>query len=78
MSAHTLNSSAAAPCTIALRPKRPRAAAWARSTGTGPQQLWVSRLDMSLLPADPSAPAVWLPGQEPFTGNLTAEWTVDF
>ncbi|MCB9646334.1 MAG: PD40 domain-containing protein [Deltaproteobacteria bacterium] len=46
--------------------------------GTGPQQLWVSRLDMSLLPADPSAPAVWLPGQEPFTGNLTAEWTVDF
>lgn len=46
--------------------------------GTGPQQLWVSRLDMARLPADPSSPAVWLPGQEPFTGNLTAEWTVEY
>ncbi len=43
--------------------------------GTGPRQLWVSEIDVNRLPADPSGPAVWLPGQEPFTGNLTAEWS---
>ena len=45
--------------------------------GTGPQQLWVSRIDTTQLPGDPSSPAIWLSGQEPFTGNLTAEWTVN-
>ncbi|MEE2903911.1 MAG: hypothetical protein VYC39_16410 [Myxococcota bacterium] len=45
-------------------------------SGTGPQQLWVSLVDPSLLPMDPSSSAIWLSGQEPFTGNLTAEWTV--
>lgn len=45
-------------------------------SGTGPQQLWVSLVDPSSLPMDPSAAAIWLSGQEPFTGNLTAEWTV--
>jgi hypothetical protein len=44
--------------------------------GTGPQQLWVSLIDPNALPADPSSAAIWLSGQEPFTGNLTAEWTV--
>ena len=43
--------------------------------GGGPQQLWVSQIDVNRLPADPSSPAVWLPGQQPFTGNLTAEWS---
>lgn len=43
--------------------------------GTGPQQLWVSQIDPSRLPADPSSPGVWLPGQEAFAGNLTAEWS---
>lgn len=43
--------------------------------GTGPQQLWVSYIDTTLMPADPSSPAIWLSGQNPFTGNLTAEWT---
>jgi hypothetical protein len=42
--------------------------------GTGPQQLWVTRVDTSAFPADPSSPAIWLSGQEAFTGNLTAEW----
>ncbi len=43
--------------------------------GGGPQQLWVSVVDVNRLPADPSSPAIWLPGQEAFTGNLTAEWS---
>jgi len=43
---------------------------------TGPQQLWVSLVDPSALPGDPSTPAIWLSGQAPFTGNLTAEWTI--
>jgi len=44
--------------------------------GTGPQQLWVSEIDPSRLPADPSTPGIWLPGQEAYTGNLTAEWSI--
>lgn len=45
--------------------------------GTGPQQLWVTRVDVSSQGGpDPSTPAIWLSGQEPFTGNLTAEWTI--
>lgn len=43
--------------------------------GTGPQQLWVTHIDATRFPNDPSMPAIWLSGQEPFTGNLTAEWT---
>ncbi len=42
---------------------------------TGPQQLWVTQIDPSVM-GDPSSPAIWLSGQEPFTGNLTAEWTI--
>jgi hypothetical protein len=42
--------------------------------GTGPQQLWVTQLDTSLWPAIPPARHL-LPGQEPFTGNLTGEWS---
>lgn len=45
-------------------------------TNTGPQQLWVTLVDPAALPADPSKPAIWLSGQAPFTGNLTAEWTI--
>jgi len=44
--------------------------------GTGPQQLWVTLIDASLLPNDPSSPAIWLPGQFEFSGNLTAEWSL--
>ncbi len=43
--------------------------------GGGPQQLWVTEIDTNALPGDPSSPGIWLPGQEPFTGNLTAEWS---
>ena len=42
----------------------------------GPQQLWVTRIDTNLLPNDPSHPALWLPGQFEFSGNLTAEWSI--
>jgi len=42
-----------------------------------PQQLWVTRVDLSGGAAgDPSTPAIWLSGQDPFIGNLTAEWTI--
>ena len=43
--------------------------------GGGPQQLWVTRIDVNNIPGDPSAPAIWLEGQFAFTGNLTAEWS---
>jgi hypothetical protein len=43
----------------------------------GPQQLWISRIDTNLLPNDPSYPALWLEGQNPFAGNLTAEWSIN-
>jgi Tol biopolymer transport system component len=42
----------------------------------GPQQLWVSRIDTNLS-GDPSNPALWLEGQNPFAGNLTAEWSIN-
>ena len=42
----------------------------------GPQQLWVTLIDASVLPNDPSSPAIWLPGQFEFSGNLTAEWSL--
>ena len=44
--------------------------------GSGPQQLWVTLIDVSTLPNDPSSPAIWLPGQFEFSGNLTAEWSL--
>ena len=44
--------------------------------GSGPQQLWVTLIDVSNLPNDPSNPAIWLPGQFEFSGNLTAEWSL--
>lgn len=43
--------------------------------GTGPTQLWVTQIDTTRLPADPSSPAIWMSGQDPFTVNLAAEWT---
>ena len=42
----------------------------------GPQQLWVTRIDTNLS-GDPSNPALWLEGQNPFAGNLTAEWSIN-
>lgn len=44
--------------------------------GTGPQQLWITHIDPTQITGDPSSPAIWLSGQAPFTGNLTAEWTI--
>ncbi len=46
--------------------------------GAGPQQLWVTQIDTNQLPGDPSSPAIWMSGQDPFTINLAAEWTQAF
>jgi hypothetical protein len=55
---------------------------WLRASSVAPlggtPQLWLSALDLGRLPgADPSAPPVWLPFQDPgeAAGNVLATWS---
>ena len=41
----------------------------------GFEQLWMTALDLSLLPADPSSPPLWLPFQDIHQKNVMATWS---